>query len=268
VRNCVAIRPFDAPSARRRPISGVRSITHTNVMLAMPTAPTARIRMPSARKSVLRSPEMALRTPVGSPSVVMSGLLPCSNKAKLTVGEPDHVPPKTRAASATARCVPLRNASARQPGLRFQLKENVHRYSRDQHFYGLHPKPGGVVATHRAAPATASGPVGQDLRRKGFVVPHSRIRTLKLPALTLSRTCRPPLVLRAQWPPTTRTVHPIPHQQFCAHMVKPRLRHSVSSQLGSPFARMLPSLAHKFLRARLSNSARTRKICFARLILW
>ena len=68
VRNWAAMWVLDAPSDRRRPISGVRSITDTRVMLAIPTAPTARMRRPRARKSPLRSDWMAFLTSVGSPS--------------------------------------------------------------------------------------------------------------------------------------------------------------------------------------------------------
>ena len=65
VRNWAAMWVRDAPRDRRRPISGVRSMTDTNVMLAIPTAPTARMRRPSARKSPLRSDWIAFLTKHG-----------------------------------------------------------------------------------------------------------------------------------------------------------------------------------------------------------
>ena len=49
-RNCAAMCPRVAPMARRRPISPVRSITDTSVMLAMPIAPTTSDRPPSKQE--------------------------------------------------------------------------------------------------------------------------------------------------------------------------------------------------------------------------
>ena len=65
-RNCAAMWPRVAPIARRRPISPVRSITPTRVMLAMPRAPTISDRPPSSRNIMSRSVCTSSRTRRGS----------------------------------------------------------------------------------------------------------------------------------------------------------------------------------------------------------
>ncbi len=65
-RNCAVMWRPRAPSARRSPISPVRSITATSVVLAMPTVPISRQMAASSRKSWSRSPVTLVRSALGS----------------------------------------------------------------------------------------------------------------------------------------------------------------------------------------------------------
>ena len=69
-----------APSARRRPISRTRSSTATSMMLATPTPPMPRVRVPMKRSSPWR--------PMVMPSMMgWNSSRPNIMKARLSVGE-------------------------------------------------------------------------------------------------------------------------------------------------------------------------------------
>jgi hypothetical protein len=56
IRNCSSTSPSSAPTARRRPISRVRSVTLTSMMFMMPMPPTSRLTAATAPSRSVSTP--------------------------------------------------------------------------------------------------------------------------------------------------------------------------------------------------------------------
>ena len=60
IRNCSSTSPSSAPTARRRPISRVRSVTLTSMMFMMPMPPTSRLTAATAPSRLVSTPMVLL----------------------------------------------------------------------------------------------------------------------------------------------------------------------------------------------------------------
>ena len=101
-RNCAAMCRGRAPTARRRPISSVRSSTATSVVFAIPTAPMNRLISARIRNSPARSPFTSLCSFCGLGGGVTTsrlrvgrqfgrGELPCHRLRGAGPGRDDHL---------------------------------------------------------------------------------------------------------------------------------------------------------------------------------